>query len=246
MNAQVLRLGEGTAESDVRRVPVRSKVAVSVIGCGQMGSALARALAGKSTRLFLTSRTSRSAAQLARELPGAVAGPLEWAVSNGDVVILATPFEATCEEIAPRVRSLVKDKAIIDVSNPGFHTAQGGEPATPSAAERIAELMPSAHVVKALNCVAAKWLGELSGGEERLTIPLAGDDMWAKACVADLVERIGFEAVDAGPLSTSRWVEALSWLLLRIEHAADAREAVGLHLMRVPLAEAGVVPGGAS
>ncbi|MGW5686738.1 NADPH-dependent F420 reductase [Nonomuraea sp. NPDC003754] len=244
MNTQILRWREGTARRRVAAMPSGTKTAISIVGCGQMGSALARALSGKGTRLFVTSRVRRSAAQLARQVQGAVAGPLEWAVANGDVVILATPVDATCEEIAPRIQGLVNDKVLIDVSNPGLVDNRGRPDI--SAAERIAQAMPGGYVVKALNCVAAKRLGELSSGHERLTIPVAGDDMWAKACVADLVHRIGFDTADAGALSSSRWIEGLSWLLLQIENSADADETVRLPLLRVAAAEAGAAQGGMS
>ncbi|MEU7896002.1 NAD(P)-binding domain-containing protein [Nonomuraea sp. NPDC049152] len=244
MTTQTLRWREGTARRRAAAMPSGTKTAISIVGSGQMGTALARALSGKGTRLFLTSRVRRSAAQLARQVQGAVAGPLEWVVANGDVVILATPVEATCEEIAPRIRGLVKDKVLIDVSNPGL--MEGRERPEMSAAERIAQAMPAGHVVKALNCVAAKRLGELGSGHERLTIPVAGDDMWAKACVADLVQRIGFDTADAGALSSSRWIEGLSWLLLQIENSTDADATVGLPLVRVPAAETAAVQGGTS
>jgi predicted dinucleotide-binding enzyme len=58
--------------------------------------------------------------------------------------------------------------------------------------------------VKAFN--AMQWerlrdLGRSSGDPERLGIPISGDDEEAKRVVAELVNEMGFDAVDAGTLA---------------------------------------------
>lgn len=40
--------------------------------------------------------------------------------------------------------------------------------------------------------------------DQRLTIPVAGDDANAKRTVIDLIDQIGFTGVDAGTLAESR------------------------------------------
>lgn len=192
--------------------------AFGIVGCGRMGSALARLFGGEGFRVLLTSRTRRSAAELARQIPTAVAGSLEQVASAADVVVFATPIEVTCAEIAPRVRELLAGKTVIDVSNPGF--ADGGPPLSEahgalSGAERVARLLPDSHVVKALNCVAAKRVGDVAEGVLKVTVPFAGDDVLAKSRVGLILEIVGFHIVDAGPLSSSRWIEYLPQLLVR-------------------------------
>ncbi|MDH2429184.1 NAD(P)-binding domain-containing protein [Sphaerisporangium sp. TRM90804] len=200
-----------------------------VVGCGRMGSALARLLAAQGFGVLLTSRTRRSATELARQVPHADAGSLEWLAARADIVVLATPIEVTCAEIAPRVRDLVGGKAVIDVSNPGFaprpHLPTDGPPAawaeattmpgSTSFAERIAALLPGAHVVKALNCVAAKRVAGVGEGGAKVTVPIAGDHLSTKARIGVILEVAGFDIADAGPLSSSRWIEYLPQLLLR-------------------------------
>jgi predicted dinucleotide-binding enzyme len=59
-------------------------------------------------------------------------------------------------------------------------------------------------VVKAFNSMMWKHLrddGRPSGDPERLGIPISGDDQDAKRTVADLMDQIGFDAVDAGSLA---------------------------------------------
>src|SRR5712691_12572601 len=61
-----------------------------------------------------------------------------------------------------------------------------------------------ARVVKAFNAILWKRLrddGRSAGDGERLGIPISGDDEQAKRTVAELIDQIGFDAVDAGTLA---------------------------------------------
>lgn len=61
-------------------------------------------------------------------------------------------------------------------------------------------------VVKAFNTTPARQLmegGVPAGQPGRIAIPVAGDDARAKAAVLSLVDELGFDGVDAGPLDES-------------------------------------------
>ncbi len=61
-------------------------------------------------------------------------------------------------------------------------------------------------VIKAFNNIRAQHLmerGRAAGAPGRIALPVAGDDPRAKGVVMQLVEELGFDAVDAGPLSES-------------------------------------------
>jgi len=61
-------------------------------------------------------------------------------------------------------------------------------------------------VVKAFNNIYAKHLlekGQPAGTPKRIALPVAGDDSSAKKVVMDLVNALGFDAVDAGTLAES-------------------------------------------
>jgi predicted dinucleotide-binding enzyme len=224
---------------------------LGVDGCGQMGSALARLLGAAGFRLLLSSRTRHSAEVLARGIPCATAGSLESVVDGADIVILATPIQATCRDIAPRARRLIHGKPVIDVSNPGFPgrrddvaaslavrsdasaTSAVSATTAESAAEQIAAALRNGQVVKALNCVAARWIADLQAVDATVTIPIAGDNPWAKLQVRSVLERVGFEVADAGPLSSSRWIESLTQLLLHVGTQPDTEDAVGFRLVRL-------------
>jgi predicted dinucleotide-binding enzyme len=63
-------------------------------------------------------------------------------------------------------------------------------------------------VVKAFNTVFAQVLGEA----RKAQVFLAGDDAGAKQAVREIVESVGFEPVDAGPLQNARYLEPLGML----------------------------------
>jgi predicted dinucleotide-binding enzyme len=73
-----------------------------------------------------------------------------------------------------------------------------------TSSELLQAHLPNAHVVKAFNAIS--WInvrdaGRLLGDPERLGIPLSGDDKRAKHTVAELIDEIGFDPVDAGTLA---------------------------------------------
>jgi 8-hydroxy-5-deazaflavin:NADPH oxidoreductase len=61
-------------------------------------------------------------------------------------------------------------------------------------------------VVKAFNNIGAPSLarrGVPAGTPGRICLPIAGDDAGAKQVVLGLIEALGFDALDAGPLADS-------------------------------------------
>lgn len=186
---------------------------IGIIGCGRMGTALARLIDLHRIPLLLANRTPGRAAALAAELSCARAVPPERAAAESDLTILATPIDATCRDVAPRLRRT--RSVIVDVSNPCF-----GEPAAPpyaSAAQRIAAALPGCAVVKAFNCLSARWISAYIRAPGLVTIPIAGDDPDAKLLVTRFCKQLGFDIADAGPLANSRCIESLTELLLCLD-----------------------------
>ncbi|WP_236647316.1 hypothetical protein [Micromonospora sicca] len=59
-------------------------------------------------------------------------------------------------------------------------------------------------LVKAFNNILAHHIPQLarpSGAADRTALPIAGDHPEAKADAATLIDRLGFDTVDAGPLA---------------------------------------------
>lgn len=179
----------------------------AIIGTGNMGAGLARALIAAGESVALGARDPAKASALAAELgPKAQGGGIAAALSLADVVVLALPYGSHAD-IAKSAGDL-KGKVIVDISNPVTADFQGlvvGH--TTSAAEELQKLVPGARVVKAFNTIFAGLLSAEGRKGKALQTFIAGDDANAKAAVVRIASAIGLEAVEAGPLSNSRFLE---------------------------------------
>lgn len=177
---------------------------IGIIGSGMIGGTLARRLTGLGHGVTVAnSRGPASLEQLARD-SGARAGTVEEAVRSADVVVLAVPLKAVPDLPAAAVRAQV----LVDATN-YYPTRDGRIPEldAPRAASSVwvARHFPDARVVKAFNTIYFAHLDEhaASGGPGRRALPVAGDDPAAKEQVTALVDELGFDPVDAGPLAGS-------------------------------------------
>lgn len=182
---------------------------IAIIGTGNMGAGLARLLAGAGSDLVIGHRDPAKAASFAAELGADVeAGGIAAAVKLADIVILALPYGAIAEAL--KEAGNLKGKVLIDISNPVTADFRGlvvGH--SSSAAEEIQAIAPGATVVKAFNTIFAPLLPAEGRKSKVLQVFVAGNDEKAKDAVSRLVKSIGFEPVDAGPLSNARFIEPI-------------------------------------
>lgn len=189
---------------------------VAIIGTGNVGSAIARGLAGKGHEVTLGARdpAGGGVAALAAATGATPARP-EAAAAAAEVVILALPWGAA--EAAVRALGDLSGKVVIDCMNPlgmvdgalGLtvgHRVSGGE--------IVAGWLPGARVVKTLNQVGAEIMADTAALPHRPVMFMAGDDAAAKAQVARLLADLGFEPLDAGGIAKSRLLEpfAMVWI----------------------------------
>ena len=189
---------------------------ISIIGTGNMARALgSRALAGGNA-VEVIGRDASKADALARAIGGATAGTI-GAAPAGDIVILAVPY-AHAVPLVRQFGDALSGKVIVDITNPfnpdltGLVTPEGS-----SAAQEIATYAPAgAHVVKAFNTVFGHVLAAYKPEDPRpLDVFIAGDDAEAKARVSLFVESLALRPLDVGDLTSARWLEATSVLLMR-------------------------------
>jgi predicted dinucleotide-binding enzyme len=175
---------------------------IGIIGAGAIGSAFAKALAGKGLEAIIAnSRGPASLADLARELgPSITPGTREQAAAQ-DIVLVAVSWSKL-----PSALAGLPDfggRIVIDANNP--IEAPRFEPAElhgQSSSEVFADLVPGARVVKAFNHLPAHLLSDdpqAEGGRRVLFV--AGDDAEAKSAVSGLIGRLGFFGVDLGSLA---------------------------------------------
>jgi hypothetical protein len=180
---------------------------ISIIGLGNMASALAgRALAGGNA-VEITGRDPVKANELATALGGATVGTA-GAAPAGDIVILAVPY-ASAAAVVSEYGDALQGKVIVDITNPFTPDAKGLlTPDGSSAAEEIAKAAPAgAHVVKAFNTLFSNVLAAGSAEGRPLDVFIAGDDAQAKTRVSAFIESLGLRPMDAGPLPMARALE---------------------------------------
>lgn len=175
---------------------------IGIIGAGAIGSAFARALARQNINVVIAnSRCPDSLAGLVADLgPTVRAGTVQQAAAQ-PMVLVAVNWSRL-----PEALSGLPDFAgriVIDANNaikvPEFEAVDlQGRAST----EVFSEWVPGARVVKAFNHLLARLLeaDPTSEGGKRVLF-LSGDDVQARDEVAQLIERLGFFAVDLGPLS---------------------------------------------
>jgi predicted dinucleotide-binding enzyme len=199
-------------------------VTVAVIGTGRMGSALAAQLAAVGHDVRIGSRDGNRGRRKAAESGASFGGTYRAAVAGAEVVILAVPWDAVPDALA-RIGDL-GDSVLVDVTNP-FRSRES------SGAEEIQQLVPGVAVVKAWNHIYSAVIRRSPDFEGvAATVFVAGDDARAKQLVASLVTDLGFDAVDAGPLASARYLEPLAALMTTLDRMAGGEFHHGLRLLR--------------
>jgi predicted dinucleotide-binding enzyme len=187
-----------------------------------MGSAFARRLSAAGHDVFITSRDIEDARKVAASVGATVrAVPQQQLADNVDLVIAATPFQNQADAI--RASGRVEGKPIVEISNPLKPDMSGlAVGHTTSAAEEGAKVTQGAKVVKAFNTVFAQVLGEQPSNANAANVQVfyAGDDEGAKKTVGSLIESMGFEPVDVGPLSNARYLEPVGMLNIYLGYMA--------------------------
>lgn len=208
---------------------------LGIIGSGKVGGALGIWAAKEGFDVAFTSRTASHAQEAARKAGhGARALEPGQLVRESDVLLLTLPFTEVMKTLEP-LREQLAGKTLVDVTNPitpDHRALTLGH--TTSGAEEIARHFPQAKVVKAFNAVFAEvYAAQAARIDGRaVTIFVAGDDDSSKQQVRELITRLGFDAVDAGPLVSSRYLEPLSLLNIHLGRVLGFGTHIGVSLLR--------------
>ena len=205
-----------------------------VIGSGNMGASMGKTWARKGHEvLFSYSKDLDKLKTVAAAVgPNAKSGTPAEAVAFGDVVLLAVPWAAVTDAL--KVAGPIRQKTLFSCCNclkPDFTGLVLGT--TTSAAEEIAKQSPDAHVVEALPPMAQILAAEtrrLSG--EQISTFYCGDDAAAKSAVASLLRDLDLEPVDAGPLTSARFIEPAGMLNVQLAYGMGLGPFVGMKVLR--------------
>ena len=181
---------------------------IGIIGAGNIGGALARHFTGVGHSVKIAnSRGPETLKKLAEET-GATAVTTAEAVKDVELLVVTIPEKNVPALPKDLLASLPSDTIVIDTGNyyPSFRDgvidALEGEL---TESEWVAQHLRRP-VVKVFNNILAKSLatrGVPKGQSGRIALPVAGDDSAHKARVLALVDEIGFDGLDAGPLKDS-------------------------------------------
>ncbi len=183
----------------------------AIIGSGNVGRSIARAIIGAGHDAVVAGREEDSLTALAEEVAVGTTTSNVEAVAASDIVVFAVPFVAL-QTVAAELADELDGKVVIDVTNPLAEDLSGLAIEGVSAAEIVQQAAPGARVVKAFNTVLAA--NQAAGSAEGVQLDgfLAGDDADAKRTVGDLLAEIGFRPIDVGGLTAARYLEGMAYL----------------------------------
>jgi predicted dinucleotide-binding enzyme len=180
---------------------------IGIIGAGHIGGTLTRRLRALGHDVAVAnSRGPQTLAALAKAT-GAQAVTVSEATKEKDLVIVTIPEKSVPELPRGLFASVGPDTVVVDTGNyypqrdGRIAAIEGGTTESGWVSEQLGR-----PVIKAFNTIHAQHLlenGRPAGALNRIALPVAGDDPKAKAVVMKLVDDLGFDAVDAGPLDES-------------------------------------------
>jgi len=207
---------------------------IGIIGAGSVGGTLGAAWArkGHKVRFGVRHPDSPEVTELLKKIgPAAVAGTAAEAAQFGEAVVLATPWPGTFEAI--QSAGDFSEKVLLDCTNPLKPQLAGLEVGTTSSGgEMVAQWAAGARVVKIFNTTGFGNMANPTYPLGPVTMLYCGDDQGAKIIAAKLASDIGFEPIDAGPLSQARLLEPMAMLWIWLAVFAGQGTDFAFRLMR--------------
>jgi predicted dinucleotide-binding enzyme len=182
--------------------------AIAVLGAGHSGPVVARVAIDAGYPVSIADSGDPEDIQLIAQVlvPGAEPRWAADAIAVADIVVLAIPLH----KFATLDPALVSGKIVVDVMNywpavdgvvPMFEDLEHGS------SEIVQRRLAFSTVIKTLNHIGYHELDDARrpvGSPDRRALGVAGDDLRALDLVADLVERIGYDAVRLDSLIAGR------------------------------------------
>jgi hypothetical protein len=181
---------------------------IGIIGAGNMGATLAARLTRIGHQVAIAnSRGPQTLTEIAART-GATPVPVTDVASKADVVIVAIPEKSIPELPAGLLSALPRDTVVIDTGNYVPKLRDGHIDAIDAGLpeSQWVQAQLGHPVVKAFNTIrpaSLATLGKPAGAAGRTVIPVAGDDPAARSAVLEIADQLGFDGLDAGPLSDS-------------------------------------------
>jgi len=178
---------------------------IAILGAGKVGTSLARVAVEAGYRVDIAASADPDRIALIVDVlaPGARPVAAADAVVDAELVVLALPLH----KFGHLDTGLLDGRVVLDIMN--YWTPIDGEitefdDAPEGTSVLVQRAIPGARVVKTLNHIGYHELEEQrrpAGSPDRIALGAVGDDRAAVAQVLEFLERIGFDAIDGGPLA---------------------------------------------
>jgi predicted dinucleotide-binding enzyme len=185
--------------------PETADTRLGIVGAGKIGTAIARAAVVSGYDVAISGSGAAERIELIVDVlaPGAHAAPTADVVRHAELVVLAVPMHRFRE----LPRDLFADRILVDAMN-YWEEVDGVDDELTTAPMGtsivVQQRFSSSRVVKSLNHLGYFTFEQgrrPRGAPGRFAMAAAGDDPAAVAAVMQLVDRLGFDAVDAGSLA---------------------------------------------
>ncbi|CAF0944314.1 unnamed protein product [Adineta steineri] len=181
---------------------------VGIIGCGNMGFALAHRLTLSGFTVLMGSRNPAIRPNTHFQIT-----TIMECINRSTILFIAIHAEHyTNVLISPLEHNpaLFNGKILIDISNQLNKRGQKSDEL--SNAERLQTAIPNSHVVKAFNTISSFVMESSTAGESR-NVFVASDHPFARDKVIILAREMNFESFNSGSLRTARYLEGYTRFL---------------------------------
>jgi len=204
-------------------------------GTGPAGRGLAARLASIGHDAVVGSRSAERAQEIVDalleqwpDLSGRITAGDNEAAASAELVVVATPWDAAWTT-ALSVSDHLQGKVVLCMANALARVGHEFEALIPprgSVAASVQAAVPGCQVVAAMHHVPAKELGQVDHPVE-MDVLVCADHAEAKQVGMDLIAQIpGMRPLDAGELSQSAAIEALTAVILQLNVRYKTRAAV--------------------
>jgi 8-hydroxy-5-deazaflavin:NADPH oxidoreductase len=190
-----------------------------VLGSGTVAQTLAAGFLKHGYETMIGTRDPAKLAEWKLAHPKALLGSFRDAAAFGEVVVLAVKGAAAVDALRLAGSAHLSGKAVVDSCNPiadappdhgllKFFTTLDH-----SLMEQLQREFAEARFVKAFNSVgSARMVNPQYAGGIRPTMFICGNDDAAKATVAEILDKFGWETADMGSVEAARAIEPLCML----------------------------------
>src|SRR5690242_14983551 len=193
---------------------------IGILGSGLMGGKLGTLFARAGHEVtFSYARSEAKLKALAKEAGGkAQSGSVAEAAREADAVLLAIHWSRLADVMKQTGdlagKTVISCSLPMDEANSELVVAH-----TSSGAEELQKRLPQVKVVGAFTTVPSEVFFGVYAAKRKKDQPSLvyyGDDAKAKRLTAGLIEDVGFEPVDAGPLRIARYAEPFVLLMAQL------------------------------